>query len=198
MADKIVPYKDPEIRRENVRRRRAKDPEKWRDYNHRYYLENKDAALEQARLWVIEHPKEAAEAGRRYRLKYPEKRKEKSQRRRALKAAATIKPVRAKFFAIKLKECNYHCVYCLIDLRTPGVETHWDHVVPLSKGGEHSEENLVPTCAGCNLSKGAKDLFDFLVDGAVKYIKKQEKLSRTDGPVLATLGKDLKPAPDGA
>ncbi len=31
-----------------------------------------------------------------------------------------------------------------------------DHVVPLSKGGEHSEDNLVPACAPCNLSKGNK------------------------------------------
>ncbi|OKI71401.1 HNH endonuclease [Streptomyces sp. MJM1172] len=35
---------------------------------------------------------------------------------------------------------------------------HLDHVVPLSRGGEDVESNMVPACAPCNLSKGAKTL----------------------------------------
>jgi hypothetical protein len=33
---------------------------------------------------------------------------------------------------------------------------HADHVVPLSRGGDHSPENVVICCAKCNLHKGAK------------------------------------------
>lgn len=35
-------------------------------------------------------------------------------------------------------------------------DLHMDHVIPLSKGGRHSQENIKPAHAFCNLSKGAK------------------------------------------
>ncbi|MFF1597710.1 HNH endonuclease [Streptomyces mirabilis] len=47
------------------------------------------------------------------------------------------------------------CAYC------NGVATHLDHVVPLARGGEDVEANIVPACAPCNLSKGAKTLAEW-------------------------------------
>jgi 5-methylcytosine-specific restriction endonuclease McrA len=41
------------------------------------------------------------------------------------------------------------------------VATHLDHVEPLSKGGADVESNIVPACAPCNLSKGAKTLAEW-------------------------------------
>lgn len=43
------------------------------------------------------------------------------------------------------------CAYC----KTSPHE-HWDHVVPLARGGRHAVGNLAPSCAPCNLAKGAK------------------------------------------
>ena len=37
-----------------------------------------------------------------------------------------------------------------------------DHVTPLSKGGAHVIENLVPACRPCNSSKGDKLLADWI------------------------------------
>jgi len=37
-----------------------------------------------------------------------------------------------------------------------GVELHVDHVLPWSKGGQNTEENLRVLCFDCNLGKGAK------------------------------------------
>jgi len=34
-------------------------------------------------------------------------------------------------------------------------EIHIDHVIPLARGGEHTERNLKVACAQCNLRKGA-------------------------------------------
>ena len=39
---------------------------------------------------------------------------------------------------------------------------HLEHKVPLSKGGKHEYCNLEVACSYCNLSKGSKDLEDFL------------------------------------
>ncbi len=47
---------------------------------------------------------------------------------------------------------NYTCQYCGAQ---PGKEhLTVDHVVPRSRGGEHSWENLVTACAPCNRRKG--------------------------------------------
>jgi 5-methylcytosine-specific restriction endonuclease McrA len=45
-----------------------------------------------------------------------------------------------------------YCVYCDEDLRD--AEIHMDHVIPESRGGETSYNNLQVTCRKCNLAKG--------------------------------------------
>lgn len=46
---------------------------------------------------------------------------------------------------------GYRCVYC----RGEG-ELQLDHVIPHSRGGEDTYENLVTACRNCNLLKGAR------------------------------------------
>lgn len=45
-----------------------------------------------------------------------------------------------------------YCVYCDDDLSN--AEIHLDHVIPESRGGETSYNNLQVTCRKCNLAKG--------------------------------------------
>ncbi|WP_454333449.1 HNH endonuclease [Streptomyces glaucescens] len=54
-----------------------------------------------------------------------------------------------------LERWRHTCAYC------GGFATHLDHVEPLSKGGADVEANIVPACAACNLSKGAKTLAEW-------------------------------------
>lgn len=54
-----------------------------------------------------------------------------------------------------LARWRHRCAYC------GAVATHLDHVEPLSKGGADVESNIVPACAPCNLSKGAKTLAEW-------------------------------------
>jgi 5-methylcytosine-specific restriction endonuclease McrA len=54
-----------------------------------------------------------------------------------------------------MRRWNYRCCYC--DARAE----HLDHVHPLSKGGADAAHNMVPACASCNLSKGAKPLAEW-------------------------------------
>ena len=37
-----------------------------------------------------------------------------------------------------------------------------DHIVPLSKGGDHHWSNLLPCCRSCNSSKRDRDVFEFM------------------------------------
>jgi 5-methylcytosine-specific restriction endonuclease McrA len=47
------------------------------------------------------------------------------------------------------------CCYC------DAPAEHLDHVIPLSKGGADRAHNLVPACAGCNLTKSNQSLADW-------------------------------------
>lgn len=55
----------------------------------------------------------------------------------------------------KLSRVDYRlanaCTYC-----SSAENLTIDHIVPLSRGGEHTIENLTTACWTCNCSKGAK------------------------------------------
>ena len=46
---------------------------------------------------------------------------------------------------------DYRCRYCRKRKRL-----EIDHVIPLARGGRHDKSNIVPACARCNRSKGAR------------------------------------------
>lgn len=45
------------------------------------------------------------------------------------------------------------CAYCGKD-----GEMHQEHIIPVSKSGEYTKDNIIPACPKCNLSKNNKDL----------------------------------------
>lgn len=51
---------------------------------------------------------------------------------------------------------GYVCAYCSTE-----AELTLDHVVALSKGGQHTVSNIIPACKCCNSSKSANDLEDW-------------------------------------
>lgn len=54
----------------------------------------------------------------------------------------------------QLKVCKYCSVDCVDNY-------HIDHVIPLTKGGQHSLDNLTISCPSCNHSKGNKTLAEW-------------------------------------
>ncbi len=49
---------------------------------------------------------------------------------------------------------RFSCQYCDMDL--PSHELTFDHVIPRSRGGRTTWENVVAACAPCNLRKGGR------------------------------------------
>ncbi len=50
---------------------------------------------------------------------------------------------------------GFRCKACgASPLIKPGIELHVDHILPWSKGGETTDDNLETKCAQCNLGKG--------------------------------------------
>lgn len=53
-----------------------------------------------------------------------------------------------------LKRDNFRCCACgASPAKDPSVELHIDHIVPYSKGGETTIDNLQTLCSKCNLGK---------------------------------------------
>jgi hypothetical protein len=49
------------------------------------------------------------------------------------------------------------CVYC----EKPCDELQWEHIIPRSRGGFDTIDNMVLACRGCNSTKGTYDLFEW-------------------------------------
>lgn len=47
---------------------------------------------------------------------------------------------------------NNRCAYCLAVCSNP----HQDHIVPISRGGDNTLTNVVPSCGSCNDKKGTQ------------------------------------------
>lgn len=70
-------------------------------------------------------------------------------RRKAQKAGRIVR--RAEWLE-QLEVFGNVCAYCL----RPAPMLEMDHVIPLSRGGEHTIDNLVPACSRCNNTKGPR------------------------------------------
>lgn len=66
------------------------------------------------------------------------------------------------------------CVYC----GSPEVK-RWDHLLPISKGGETVLGNIVPSCQRCDDSK-RDDYFDDWIKSDVKYSPKSREVKDID------------------
>jgi 5-methylcytosine-specific restriction endonuclease McrA len=93
-------------------------------------------------------------------------------KRRALRKAATIEEIPYEYVE-KLRNGTV-CPYC----SKPIVKVELDHIIPLSKGGKHSVDNLISCCFTCNRQKRNMPLADWLkgrnhdkrLDGTVESV----------------------------
>jgi hypothetical protein len=114
--------------------------ERTRAYKRQWYLDNKDRCKtpevrKRNKAWRDAHKEyyRTRDSGRREIYKGTKDRLTPSEWR-AIKAAYAQK-----------------CAYCGIKCK----KLTMDHVVPLSRGGFHRKDNIVPACIDCNLSKHA-------------------------------------------
>ena len=135
-------------------------------YNKRskdYYEEHPERRHLRNRKWHLDNPERSLLSGKKWREANPEKIAAKNRRQRAVKAGAISEAYSTEeILAIHGKLCHI----CEIDVdlnapRTPRKGLGWekglqlDHVIPLSKGGTDTKDNIRPSHAKCNLVKRA-------------------------------------------
>lgn len=116
---------------------RADNPDKVKQTQRDYYERNQEARRMNTRRWRSENPEQVAR---------------QNEERRAREAGAGLD-----------SDIDYGRIYrrdrdiCyLCGKKVKKSERHLDHVIPLARGGSHSEDNLKVTHARCNLIKGTK------------------------------------------
>jgi 5-methylcytosine-specific restriction endonuclease McrA len=137
-------------------RARHPDPKAYsRAAGKKTYQRNKDYYAKRNRAYYLrmmaENPRYSAELQRRY----PEASKVARQRRIARMANAEGNITPAQWRAVCTRYGN-KCLCC--GRRPPEVGLTMDHVIPISKGGTHTEDNIQPLCGSCNSRKHTRIL----------------------------------------
>jgi 5-methylcytosine-specific restriction endonuclease McrA len=120
----------------------------------REYREEHRAAIAERKRWHrISNLEAYRERERRsFAVRYaanPEAFADWARRRRALKkGAGDVRLTRREWEAITLA-FDHRCAYC--GARPARLEQ--DHVIPLTRGGQHTAANVVPACGSCNRRK---------------------------------------------
>lgn len=140
--------------REYYRRRRSEnldaERQRMRDYMKAKRRDDPEWVRESCRRWRKNHPEQSAEKGRLWREANPAKVRAIRALYKARKRTTSIGVVdMAKLIAM----ANGICGIC-----TEAIEGqyHIDHIMPLSKGGKHIQDNLQVTHPSCNLRKSNK------------------------------------------
>jgi 5-methylcytosine-specific restriction endonuclease McrA len=150
---------------ERVREWRKNNPEKAKASRQATYQKHREEILAQQAMYRKEHPEILkARKAKYYRLHkeailarqathYQETREEQLANRHQRRAHKRNAPLNDFTHAqwIEMQEHYHHrCVYC--GKRAKGYLT-LDHITPLSKGGSHTAQNIVPSCRSCNTRK---------------------------------------------
>ena len=146
-----MPIKDADERREYLRLYRAANKEAIAASRKSYYEKTKPALV---------NKKGNYGKGSDYQLNYQRANKDKmaanASRRRAQKKGNGVFTISNKFMK---NLYNSPCVYC-----GASEEIEVDHLIPIVKGGRHSEGNLQPLCKACNNEKRAKLWIEFIAE----------------------------------
>jgi 5-methylcytosine-specific restriction endonuclease McrA len=120
---------------------------------HAWYVINRVECLAKSARFRITHPEEKRADDAASYQKRTFQRRLSAAKHRALKYDNTS--INELLTEVQWRELltkyNGHCAYCGKEAKLT-----LDHVIPLSKGGKHSIDNVVPACKHCNSSKQAR------------------------------------------
>lgn len=140
-------WRDPEARRAvSLAYHREHRLEQLQKLKKRY-RENRDVLLAAGRKYVLAN-KEKVRA-RQLDWKHRNRAKVTASNSRRKASIYTTGSVAPHEWEEILETFDHRCAYCLTKLGNPTM----DHFRPLSRGGTHSPDNVVPACVTCNSTK---------------------------------------------
>ena len=140
--------------------RYADNRERLNAKNAEYYADNREMIAAKNAEYRAANRERISSQKAEYYAAHPEKSAAAGSRRRARKANAeqdghTLADREADWQAKGYIGCVLQGPKCT------GAFEHVEHLIPLVRGGSHTLDNLAPSCASCNLSKGIKTLVEW-------------------------------------
>lgn len=118
--------------------------------------ENRARSAATTREWRQANPDKVAAHRQSWRAAHPDRtrelRRENQARRKARAQATQTNPID---YASILAEHGMICHICGSEIPDT-TDLHFDHVIPLARGGVHTNDNIRPSHARCNMRKGAR------------------------------------------
>jgi len=111
----------------------------------KYYETHRDIKRKWQRHYYADHADERRAKAQEWRVAHPEESRAHGLRRRALQAGVTIEPVNASEV---YERDHYLCHVCR--RLVPARERSLDHLIPLTRGGAHSMNNVALAHRRCN------------------------------------------------
>jgi 5-methylcytosine-specific restriction endonuclease McrA len=137
-----MPYADPEHRRKYDRERKRQ-----------YYRRNPARVNMVNQAWRDANPD-------RFKII-----KRRAFARRRARIAQVLSTLTAQEWEAILAAAGHSCIYC-----GAKKQLSQDHLMPISRGGPHTAENVAPACKSCNSSKGAKAVMEFLAEARARRV----------------------------
>lgn len=178
LRERLTPEEFAEYRRVAARRSYVKHREKNIARVLAYHAAHPEVHKAAVARYVKRHPEKRAEWTQRWRDRNPERYKAATlkrtkarwaanpglrrvgvQKRRARRRNAQIEPITLADWTLLCEQYAYLCAYC----GRGDAPLTQDHIAPLSRGGAHAVENIVPACFSCNAKKHAMTLLKFLL-----------------------------------
>ena len=139
---------------------------KWRDnnisYQQEYHKKNAKKICQRSKQWLKDNPEKAKQTYLKNYAKNKDQYLERSRKRKALKRNAEHDNYMPWLSKVKSKKM-FICYWCSEKVTTKNL--HVDHIIPLSRGGQDTWDNICASCDKCNMSKGAKTPEEFITTG---------------------------------
>jgi len=146
----------PDKYKKRQKKWREKNKERLNKYSRKYYHSHKQKHLLYVKRWRKNNPEKTREIAKNWREANPEKVKK-------MKKICDFKRRLTGYIISKAREniinnnlFKYGNIVCEKCKKPCEDNYHFDHIVPLSRGGDHSQSNLQILCASCNRKKYTK------------------------------------------
>lgn len=126
-------------------------------------LERKQRTCKNCNCLILENYKHFCAVCQKQRNAVRKRKNAKTQKHKRRLKTGAMYTFSAKIWESVLAQFGNCCAYCL----EPCVRLEMDHFEPISNGGSHTVENVVPACRTCNASKGSKPALLWLLQKRV-------------------------------
>jgi len=146
------------------------DRDKVRASSRNHYRRNPEKRILNSTKWAKDNPDKRLVIEAKYRAGHREETQARSadwndrnpERRQRYKLERRARLENNGVYLILDKELSKlyasTCFYCGTNSQIEA-----DHIIPISRGGQHSIGNLIPACRSCNAEKGKKYLIEYLM-----------------------------------